>query len=467
MKVKKRKILILYKYLLLLIIYIALLNILNFSYSKMIFLTSWLSNISFINIIYDIYKKDHNYMDLGIIFLSLIFLFCNGQFFLYSFGVSTTKLSIFKYSLSDLYTASSYFLYSFNLISLPFIIKSSGCECVSKNSNELDNSIKKFSFLCLIVFSFPFLYYKLSQMMISIRYGYESIYYSNINAHSFGDIIGYFSNLFVISLILLLYVYRNNKTGRRIFAFLLFLLIVMSFVTGLRGSAITLLICFALVYFKFINNNIKKQTLTVIVMIVILLTIIPIVKDYRSISDKSISSAFNYAQEKSQDSIIIETISELGGSTQPFIMVSNIIPSIHSYKYGLSYLSSFMAIIPSTVYSTSFFTDNAALDLWLMKAYHMNYGPGFSIMAESYYNFGFVGGVIFSFFLGYFFSFILYYKSKEEKYYNLNYLLSISFLLMSLMIARGSFFHVPKCIIYLMMLPFFAINIISKKSKKI
>ena len=465
---KKNNLFMILKYLVLFVFLVVFFNFYTKIDERSIFIVSWFSNIIFVNIFLDIYKKCKNYMDFGIVFLTIVILFCNGQMLLYSFGVPYSDLSIFKYSFSKVYFAAKYFLYSFLMFGLAFVLntnnKSAERKTIETTCSSVDIAIKKFSYFCLIIFSFPFLYSKINQLMISLRYGYDSIYYGNFSSSiQFADFIGYFSNLFVISLLFLVYVYRNKKGLRKIFSLSILLLILIYFVTGMRGSALTLLISYLLIYFKFVNIKKSNKFIIISSIAILVLLFIPIIKNYRGSSSKNWSD-FTSSISNSNNSAVVETISEIGGSMAPFIMTSNIIPNPFPYRYGLSYVSSFLAIIPSSIYGTSFFTDNSALDIWLMKTYNMSYGPGFSIMAESYYNFGYYGGIFFSFVIGMFISYVLNYKSKKSEYHNLNELFSITFLLMSMMIARGAFFHTPKCIIYLMMIPFFAIIQISKKN---
>ena len=121
---------------------------------------SWITNIIYLFSIYKIYKRDNDYLDFGIIFLTLLFLFCNGQFLLYSFGVTENELSIFKYNYNDLMKCETYFLFSYLSISLPFIVrkKSSKKEYNNEtNVSALDKSIKTFAIILIIIFSIPFL----------------------------------------------------------------------------------------------------------------------------------------------------------------------------------------------------------------------------------------------------------------------------------------------------------------------
>ena len=261
----------------------------------------------------------------------------------------------------------------------------------------------------------------------------------------------------MVGLFLLLYAYRNEKAQSRIVMLFLLALVMLYMITGLRGSALTLLICIMLMYFKFINTNKKAKNIIAPIIIILTIIAIPIIKDFRASTNKTIDSFSSYASISSGGDSIIRTISELGGSAKPFMMVEHIVPAKYPYKYGLSYISSLFAMLPSSVYGTTFFTDNASLDIWLMDTYSMSYGPGFSIMAESYYNFGYYGGILFSLLLGIILSKTLYYQSKNIKYHSINYVFSVVFLLMSLMTVRGSFFHVPKCIVFLMIIPFLII----------
>lgn len=89
---------------------------------------------------------------------------------------------------------------------------------------------------------------------------------------------------------------------------------------------------------------------------------------------------------------------EMGGSLKPVIYCVEIFSGAETFRGGISYLASFFLLIPNVgkilgqVHPASGLT---YLSQWLMDYMHLDHGPGFSIIAESYYNFGKIGWVVF------------------------------------------------------------------------
>lgn len=75
-------------------------------------------------------------------------------------------------------------------------------------------------------------------------------------------------------------------------------------------------------------------------------------------------------------------------------MTMNVIPADVNYKFGESYLAAIVSMIPANLdpsRTIALMNRKATLDVWLKDHYGMSYGPGYSILAESYYNFGYAG----------------------------------------------------------------------------
>ncbi len=172
--------------------------------------------------------------------------------------------------------------------------------------------------------------------------------------------------------------------------------------------------------------------------------------------------AINIIFEKNNNPII-ETISELGGSMNAWCLTYKVVPQMQDFKHGESYLASIMMILPDVIYGENSFTEKASLDTWLQNILNMSYGPGFNIFAETYYNFGWYGGVAFSIILGLFFGKIFNLQNKDIQKNELLKLLSLIFLFNSLEIARYPFHSTIRNIVYIYIFPYILINILYKK----
>ena len=71
-----------------------------------------------------------------------------------------------------------------------------------------------------------------------------------------------------------------------------------------------------------------------------------------------------------------------------------LVPSLSDYRYGTSYLVSLLSWIPTPLFGNVHpVTIYGELSWWLQNSLRLPYGPGFSMMAEAYINFGWFGGI--------------------------------------------------------------------------
>jgi len=85
---------------------------------------------------------------------------------------------------------------------------------------------------------------------------------------------------------------------------------------------------------------------------------------------------------------VTTTLSVAGYSLFPLVMTMELIPAYQDFGYGSSFLASMTSFIPNIVGGRHIAAEYGDLSTWLMKELDMTFGPGFSIPAEVYYNFG-------------------------------------------------------------------------------
>ena len=67
----------------------------------------------------------------------------------------------------------------------------------------------------------------------------------------------------------------------------------------------------------------------------------------------------------------------------------NLVPSSYPFRYGMSYLVSLISWVPSFFFSGIHpVTKWGELSSWLQTALGMSYGPGYTMVAEAYLNYG-------------------------------------------------------------------------------
>ena len=447
---------------------------LSINMKKNLFILGWIINLLFIWNIYSIYKMKKDILDFNIIFLTFIFLFCNGQIFLYTLGIPIKNLEVLRISTNEeIIKEAIYFYFSLLFFQIGSMLCSNNKKMqMEKLEDEyFIKSIKICAFIMLMISILPYLYILLPKVKLSIQYGYGSLY---TNLVSNIGIMGYISKFFIPSLIIFLYIYKDKKINFYIIISLLLTIAIINLILGARGEALSIIVILLVFYNTFIKRFKGKKIINLIILILILMLIIPVVASFRSVKDKNIDLLINTIKENimsSESNFVVKTISELGYTMNAFILTDKVVPDVVNYKYGESYLASILMLIPSQLMGGYSFASKAALDIWLQDIHKMPYGPGFSIVAETYYNFGYYGGIVFTLLIGIVFYKLLNMYSKDKNKNFLLRLLSLVFLYNSLIIARFPFHNTIRNIVYMYLVPYLVIiiiyNTIKRKGNKI
>lgn len=131
----------------------------------------------------------------------------------------------------------------------------------------------------------------------------------------------------------------------------------------------------------------------------------------------------------------------------PMITTMEIVPEREEFRYGSSYLYSATSIIPNL----GFWDLHPAmkygnLNDWLQNAMSLNYGPGYSIVAEAYINFGNLGFLMMMF-LGYVFGLVFNINIRDKRN-PLLIVLAFVFCFLIIKTVRNSFLATVRSIFY-------------------
>lgn len=433
-------------------------------------ITGWFANFAFLWCIFSTYKIKKNIFDYNIIFLVFVFLFCNGQVFLYTLGVNESKLSVFVLeSKTKIVSAVTYFYYSLLLFhqgSL-LILKNPIEKVKTISDDKCVLAIRRISILVFIVSIIPYISTIAPKLINSIKYGYKYLY-ENPNESS--GIVLYFSKMFIPSLLLLLYSYKESKPISFSIIIFLIMISIANLIIGARGSSLSIVVIIVVFINTFVQPIKGIAFLKIVALILLIMLIIPIVYKYRGIENKSFDNFMKTVDEVVHDpdeNFVSKTISELGYNMHSFILTKGVVPSQYDYKYGESYGASVLMIIPSFMLGGFSFAEKAALDTWLQDTYNMSYGPGFSMFAETYYNFGWLGGILFAFVLGFFFTKMFNISSSNVNKNSIFNILSFIFLYNELLAARYPFHSTIRNVVYMYILLYFLIvTVYSRISKE-
>jgi oligosaccharide repeat unit polymerase len=261
----------------------------------------------------------------------------------------------------------------------------------------------------------------------------------------------------------MLLVENESKLKRLFWLVILLLDIVFNMMIGARTTGV-ILAAVLLVYYHFCIKQIKlKQAVVVIVVGYLFVSSFSIIGSVRSDTFASYTQAF--AENFGKADAVTSSISEMGGSMFPMLQTMRLVPSLYDYKYGSSYLFSLTSVIPNF----GFWDLHPAmkygnLNAWLQDALHLGYGPGYSIVAEAYINFG-KFGCLMMLLLGWVFGKVFNY-GEYNKNNPLPFVLSIIFCYLVTSTVRNSFLATVRSIFYYI-IPIYVMVVYIKKGKYI
>lgn len=418
---------------------------------------AWIANITYIVLIICIFSLKKDILEPSLVFMTFIFLFCNGEVFLYSLGINMDSYIVFWNNTADeIIRATIYFVLSFLIMGEGIILTlKEKNEDKVEISKEFNSTIRLIGYLLAIISIVPYFYKLIPAIMTALTSGYGAIY-STTQQTTSG--LSYITEFFIPSLLLILYSYRNEKVKRNILFVIMLFVAGLNLLTGGRGEGLSIIVILLIFYNQYIKKFKGKNLIKLVVIVILIVLLISIIYNTRT-GNEGVKESVT-AIISGENNPIVQTIAELGSTMNAWCLTDKAVPDRVDFKYGESYLASFMMIIPSTFLGGYSFAPKAALDIWLQDIWNLSYGPGFNIFAETYYNFGWYGGIAFALILGIFFGKMFNLKNKDKQKNELFRLLSLIFLFNSLIIARFPFHSTIRNIFYMYILIYIMIILV-------
>ena len=430
-----------------------------------------LGSFALIQLIYILYswkKLTGSIFDAYIIFIVACFAFNLSQPILEIFNaVSPARSIITHYNYTfDVYCPATFISFYFILFfHLGAVASYKHRENSIKSQNfqqyKIDQkSIYKVAFYFAIL-SFPgYIYNTIVNMIISATEGYGAIYTEGSGRLK---ILGLIGDYYVPAIICMYFssVALNRKKKQTIII-IITTVFIPPLIIGGRSNAIIILAILFLIYTFFHKIN-KKFLLYVGVGAYIMFIVFALIAGNRGGGMKAYKSVQYDEDEKGNPALF--TISEMGGSMQPLMNCLQIIPNSQDYRYGQSYLYATTTIIPNVgIWKVHPATKYANLGNWLKDYLNLPYGPGFSIVAEAYYNFGYCGFVI-MFIFGFVFAKILSNASSRNLYVDpIKTVMALVFLWLTIKLVRNSFEFAVRALLYYYLPMYLLMKYYAKKS---
>ncbi len=255
-------------------------------------------------------------------------------------------------------------------------------------------AMKSIGIILFILTVVPFVYYAYRVFKVYLVAGYTTAYESISGTTSWRKAFLLLSDFFPFSVFMLFIAYRHNKNMKRLFAFAIALIALANFIVGNRSEPVSYLVAVLWLSIKWSENKKEKRRYGMITGMgfIVLMLVFPIIGTTRNTGGLNVQNIIdNIFGEQSVFNAFSNTISDLGFSVFPTIKTMQLIPDIFPFHYGQSYLFALLGIFPNVFGGTHISQSYAALAQWLMKSLSMTYGPGYSIPAEAFYNFGWYG----------------------------------------------------------------------------
>lgn len=312
-----------------------------------------------------------------------------------------------------------------------------------RNMKKQIYGIRKVGTLFLIISFIPYIIERFTLFYIVLSTGYSGIYMQEVKVGVY-NILSILSQYFIPGVLCCLLV-EQTKTRRRLFISLLVFEACFWLFTGGRSNGV-IIASILLMYFHICVKPIKfKQAVVVGIAGFFFVSLLGVIAETRSDSNANISEAISKSMNNSN--AFYSAISEMGGSMYPMIATMEIVPDRYDYRYGSSYFYSMTSIIPNL----GFWDLHPAmkygnLNDWLQDIMKLNYGPGYSIVAESYINFGNLGFLM-MLLLGYVFGLIFNIDIRDKRNPIL-IVLAFVFCFLIIKTVRNSFLATVRSIFY-------------------
>lgn len=432
-------------------------------------LLGFFSLLQLVYIIISWHGLTKSYFDAYIVFIVACYSFNLGQPILEVFDAVAEARSIITHYHIELNTyayatyISTYFIGAFHIGA---IIAAKRIAAIKSHTSYDDTYTLKLKAIFKVaaffaVISFPgYIVNTIINMVISATEGYAAIYSEGSSKIKILQLIGEYYAPAMICL------YFSSTGLKRYRTIILSIIIVTIFFPPLfiggRSNAIIILAVLSIIYFSFHNIK-KKQIILLGVGGYVIAFIFAAIAGNRGNNNRDLEAMLKQDEEKGNPALF--TLTEMGGSIQPLIHCLDIIPDNQDYRYGESYLYATTTVIPNVgFWEVHPATQKANLGNWLRDYLNLNYGPGFSIVAEAYYNFGpwgFLMMMILGFVFAKFFS-----KVNRSNFYDnpIKYIMAIVLLWLTIKMVRNSFEFVVRALVYYYLPMYWLMNRSYRKS---
>ncbi|MCQ6534397.1 O-antigen polysaccharide polymerase Wzy family protein [Bacillus mycoides] len=364
--------------------------------SDAVIIMSWLGVITLFFAVYTWKKKHNEIISPYIIFYFTLYIYCYGQSIPWIWGLTDFyKDLVLRETQSFIVQAQAYTLPFLSLFHLFALLFSNGRKNLNGKTHEnigLDNKALFTTGVFFLVISTPaFLINLFTTVNLVISHGYSGIYQYKPDYPKFIEILLYIGKFFESSLICILVSKRKNIKIRNLIIVIFLMNIIISLYTGSRNGAVVSLLALVCVWHYIIKPINKKEGFILVIVAYLFVGILNAVAVVRGEAGHGITDIIIVLFSKGFN-IIGDFVGEVGWSLTSVGYTIQFIPNMEGFRYGSTYLYGLSTIIPNLgQWDVHPATVNAQLSEWLQNMLGISYGPGYTMIAETYMNFGWFG----------------------------------------------------------------------------
>ena len=388
------------------------------------------------------------------VFLFSAYIFTFGQSFLFIFDKVTPDRDLTELFLPSALIPAQYltlvFLNFFNIGAILSVKKTRRSylfpEQILKNEQATERQVKgirtvgKFFLAISIV---PYIIERVKLFFIVSTLGYSGIYIQEAKVGIF-NILNILSQYFIPGVLCLLLV-ETVRTRRNIWLLILVAEACFWLFTGGRSVGVIIASILLLYYHICVKPIEFKRAILIGVVSFFFVSLLGIVSETRTDVNADISQILKEGFGNSN--AFFDALSEMGSSMYPMAATMEVVPQSEGYRNGSTYLYAASSIIPNLgFWDLHPAMKNANMNQWLQDVMNLNYGPGYSIVAEAYINFGSLGFII-MLILGFCFGRILT-VVVNDKSNPLLLVLSFVFCYLIIKTVRNSFLATVRSVVY-------------------
>ena len=391
-----------------------------------------------------------NYTDIGFLFMIGSYFFMFGHVIIEVFDLKTTLLwnPSTYFSQQDKLHAATYAIVCLLVFSIFYSMNVNRIETIIKGIGERDID-RDMIYRMGIVFSLIGLISSILtwRKIISVE-RITGSYASYINANTTG-FLDDFSYLLAPGIIYIFSSKKNSKTND--FILLISVLMYYTATMILSGSRKTQIFAMISVLLSYLHTHQKRKIelgkiIAVVLIGLIFLDLIYVIRECRfNLSTIGYTFIDSLKDFKFINSILGETFAETGISFYSVVSVMSTVPSIFPYEFGMTFVRTIPSILPIG-WAVGDFFDKASTSYVINR--YTKLPVGTSLLADFYWNFGFIGGVFFCLIFAVTLSKITHTLSSKTKDYHY-----FSILYIVLMGVRAGIFELFRPLMVVVLFP--------------